>query len=112
MLEPDKDKPTGANLLAIIPSASLVMHRTKTTLGLLRDVVQESSANYWYEKGKRAIKVEEWDEAQAMLERSLILNALHWRAHLQLALVGCNSKLRGSSSSRKIGPVSDALSDA
>ena len=25
---------------------------------------------------------------------------------------GCNSKLRGSSSSRKIGPVSDALSDA
>jgi len=24
---------------------------------------------------------------------------------------GCNSKLRGSSSSRKIGPVSDALSD-
>lgn len=63
------------------------MHRTKTTLGLLRDVVQESSANYWYEKGKRAIKVEEWDEAQATLERSLILNALHWRAHLQLALV-------------------------
>ncbi|WP_223649678.1 tetratricopeptide repeat protein [Hymenobacter psoromatis] len=37
---------------AIVPSVNLILQRTQTTVGLLREVVQESSAEYWYERGR------------------------------------------------------------
>ncbi|WP_375415999.1 tetratricopeptide repeat protein [uncultured Hymenobacter sp.] len=73
------------NLPAIIPSAALVLYRTQTTLGLLRDVVQESSGNYWYQRGKKASEAQNWEQAKYAFEQCIILDSTHWRGALQLA---------------------------
>lgn len=56
-------KPNDSQLPALLPQAALVLRRTQTTLGLVRDVVQESSAMYWYLLGEEASIKEEWDQA-------------------------------------------------
>lgn len=71
---------------AIIPSAALVLRRTQTTLGLLRDVVQESSVDYWYGRGKEANVTNEWAGAGYSFGQCVRLDAAHWRAILQSAV--------------------------
>jgi outer membrane protein assembly factor BamD (BamD/ComL family) len=62
-MNPDQ---TPAHLPALLPPTATLLHRTQGALGLLRDVVQESSAEYWYERGKAAMAREEWDEATVL----------------------------------------------
>lgn len=74
------------NLPARLPSSSLILHRTQLAVGLLRDVVQESSAEYWYERGKKASATENWAKAAYAFERCLACDNKWWRADLQLAV--------------------------
>ena len=75
------------NVPAPVPAANALIRRTQTTLGLLQEVVRESSAEYWYERGKMASAREEWEEAQYSFDLCLKLDYNHWRGTLQIALV-------------------------
>lgn len=75
-----------SQLPALQPTQALVLRRTQTTLGLLRDVVQESSAKYWYEQGKAAKAAENWAEALSDFKACITRDPDHWRATLQLAV--------------------------
>ena len=59
------------HLPALLPPVSLVLQRTQLAIGLLRDVVKESSSTYWYEKGKRASAAQRWDEAISCYDKCL-----------------------------------------
>lgn len=59
------------HLPALLPPVSLVLQRTQLAIGLLRDVVEESSSTYWYEKGKRASAAQRWDEAISCYDKCL-----------------------------------------
>lgn len=61
------------SLPAIIPPAALVLRRIDSAIGLMRDVVQESSAEYWYEKGRLHNKSYEWAAAEYSLRRFLAM---------------------------------------
>ena len=74
-------------LPTIVPPVVVVMQRTQKTLALLRDVVQESSANYWYDRGKAASAIKQWVPAAHAFEQCLRLEDNHWRGALQLAVV-------------------------
>lgn len=63
------DQSSSTNLPASLPPTTLLLQRTQTTLALLGDVVQESSGEYWYKKGLKAVEAEEWDEAIYDFER-------------------------------------------
>ena len=68
-----------------VPSTNTLIRRTQTTLGLLRDVVQESSAEYWYERGKAASATGNWAESAYAFSQCVSLSQKHWRGALQLA---------------------------
>lgn len=61
------------NLPALIPPAALVLRRIDSAIGLMRDVVQESSAEYWYEKGRLHNKSYEWAAAEYSLRHFLAM---------------------------------------
>lgn len=63
-----------AHLPAPLPSPAALLHRTQAALELLRDVVQESSAEYWYERGKAASVSEKWDDAYYSLVYAIKLD--------------------------------------
>ena len=75
-----------SHLPAIIPPAALVLRRTQTTLGLLRDVAQESSAEYWYTQGIEACARQEWEKATNNFRACIARDYNHWRATLQLTV--------------------------
>ena len=72
-----KNENLPTNLPAITPLASLVMHRMQTSLGLLHEVVQESSEDYWYEQGKKSNQAAKWFEAEYRLKICLAINSKH-----------------------------------
>ena len=76
----------GSNLPAAIPPTHLVLRRTEGALGLLRDVVQESSAEYWYERGKVASAAADWAQAVYAFGRCVKLDGSHQRGGMQLAM--------------------------
>lgn len=86
MTDQEDPQQSGSNLPALIPSASLVLRRTQTTLGLLHEVVQESSADYWFERGGMANENGEWGNAVFSLNICLSINPDYWWAELQIAL--------------------------
>lgn len=57
------DQRSSTSLPALLPPVTLLIQRTQTTLGLLHNVVEESSAHYWYERGIATNENEDWDEA-------------------------------------------------
>ena len=63
---------------------SAVLNRMQKTLELQRKVVLESSAEYWYEQGKEANKIEVWDKATFDLRQCITIDATHWQGILQL----------------------------
>lgn len=83
----NSDQAPASHLPAPLPSPAALLHRTQATLGLLRDVVQESSAEYWYERGKAAMTREEWEDAASAFKTCIMRDSDHWRATLQLAVV-------------------------
>ncbi len=98
MGETTSERLASQNLPSLQPSAVIVLQRTQTTLGILRDVVQESSAEYWYRRGKEAAMTEEWPAAIHAFRRCLNCDSQHWRATLQLAaalIVGINGPNQG-----------------
>jgi hypothetical protein len=54
-------------------------------LGLVRNVVQESSEAYWYEQSKEAALALDWIKATHCFEQAIKLNAQAWQSFLQLA---------------------------
>jgi len=84
-MQPDPTPPT--SLPALLPPTASLLKRTQGALRLLRDVVQESSAEYWYERGRAANAREDWMEACYSFEFCLKLDYNHWRGTLQTALV-------------------------
>lgn len=85
--KPDDDT---CRLPALLPPVSLELRRMESTLAVLSDVVQESSAEYWYERGKAANEVEKYDDAAWCLQECLTRESQHWRAELQLAVASLN----------------------
>lgn len=79
-----------SNLPALVSSTATVLRRTQTTLGLLREVVQESSADYWYERGKEASTRGNWSNAFHYLKKCLNLSPTHWQGLLRLAVTELN----------------------
>lgn len=75
---------SSTSLPVLAPSTNTLIRRTQTTLGLLRDVVQESSAKYWYELGREESIEERWKEAEYAFNRCLNCDSKHWRAALQV----------------------------
>ena len=88
----DEQAAVSTNLPVLIPSATALVRRTQTTLGLLRDVVQESSADYWYELGKKANEAENWVNAISNLRICFEHDKNHWRAALQMAFSLANEQ--------------------
>ncbi len=80
------DADNTSQLPALQPPAALILQRTQTTLELLREVVQESSAEYWYERGKKAGARQEWVEALAAFQACIVRDPNHWRATLQMTI--------------------------
>lgn len=99
MSDQPHDSTTGAkapltSLLAIIPSTSLVLRRTQTTLEVLCGVVQESSAEYWYERGKAAAENENWAKALYAFRQCVGIDKHHWRSLLYLAVAVSSQQVR------------------
>lgn len=80
-----KNAASTTNLLARIPSTTALIQRTQTTLGLLHEVVQESSAEYWYGRGRAAEAVEQWTEAAYAYKQCVERDAKYWRGTARLA---------------------------
>ncbi len=97
---PNPDDDT-CRLPALLSPVSLVLQRTQLAVGLMRDVVQESSAEYWYEQGKKAITAVEWAEAAWAFGRCVNLDTKHWRGQLQLAVAFAQM--------RSVKPAAEAL---
>ena len=76
---------TPPHLPARLPQTTALLRRAQGTLEVLRGGVQESSAEYWYERGKKAGAAGDWAEAEHAFERCVRLDAEHWRGLLQLA---------------------------
>ena len=76
---------TPSNLPVLLRPAALLLRRVQKALGLTNDVVQESSAEYWYERGKQASEAQEWAGAVYAFAQCVKLNSSHWRGHLQFA---------------------------
>ena len=76
---------TPPHLPARLPQTTALLRRAQGTLAVLRDVVQESSAEYWYERGKAASAAEDWAEAGYSFRQCVLRNSQHWKATLQLA---------------------------
>lgn len=76
---------TPTHLPALLPPTATLLHRTQTTLGLLRDVSLETSPDYWYNKGKAALKPGGIEEAVFAFRQCLDRAPSHWQAALQLA---------------------------
>ena len=76
-----------SHLPTLIPPASLLLQRIQTTVGLLHDVVLESSAEYWYGMGKKAYLTNQLGVAEASLRSCLERDSDYWQANLCLALV-------------------------
>ena len=81
----DEQAAAPTNLPAIMPPAALVLRRTQTTLGLLREVTQETTAAYWFERGKEAEGNTRWAEAAYSYRHCLERHTDHWRAGVRLA---------------------------
>lgn len=81
----DPSKTHLQQLPALQPSANVVLRRTETTLGLLRDVVQESSAEHWYERGKFFLRERNKETAKLNFMKSIDIDWTYWRANLQLS---------------------------
>ena len=75
------------NLPVLQQSTVTVLQRTQTTLGLLREVLQETSAVYWYERGIAASAAGEWTNAEYFFEQAVKLKPTYWQALIQIALV-------------------------
>lgn len=80
--EPDIKNPP-----SLLPSASLLLHRSQTTLGLPKEVVQESSADYWFGLGEEAEFNWDWPKAKICFSKALQLKETLWYANLKLGLV-------------------------
>lgn len=81
----DEQAAASTNLPALIPSATALVRRAQTTLGLLRGVVEESSAEYWYKRGKDASAKQSWEEAESAFKACILRDSNHYRATLQMA---------------------------
>ena len=55
------------------------------TLGLLHNVVQESSAEYWFARGQAAEAVEQWAETAYAYQQCVERKASFWRGTVRLA---------------------------
>ena len=97
-------KSSSSILPALVPSASLLLYKTQTTLGLLREVVQESSAVYWYERGKTAYSSNDFVMAEFCFHSCLEHDNDYWQAKLQLAILWAKSQ--------NISRTADALQKA
>ncbi len=75
------------NLSVWQPSTIAVFQRTKTTLGILREVVQESLAEYWFEKGIAARIASNTEEAIRAFSHCLELDPNHWKGTLHLSVL-------------------------
>ena len=78
------DDSVNFQLPATVPTAAIVLQRTQTTLGLLRDVVQESSAKAWFERGIAAEANTQWPEAAYAYRQCVERDAQFWRAGVRL----------------------------
>ena len=97
---PNPDDDT-RHLPAPLPPVSLVLQRTQSSLGLLREVVQESSAEYWCERGKAAMERGDWEEAVSIFQTCLSKDDKH-----QIAIGGLETALRN-----KIKSICDNLKE-
>ncbi|WP_151088478.1 tetratricopeptide repeat protein [Hymenobacter baengnokdamensis] len=82
--QPDRN-PRASNLPATVSITATVLRRTQTQLDLLQEVVQESSAEYWYNKGENLFKSQKFSESIYCFERSYSLGdlfALEWLGKL------------------------------
>lgn len=77
---------SASTLPVLVSSTATVLRRTQTTLGLLREVVQESSAEYWYERGKAANELCDWISATHYLFKCWMLDSSHWQGALQQSI--------------------------
>jgi tetratricopeptide (TPR) repeat protein len=76
-----------SQLPAPLPSPTALLQRAQGMLGLLREVVQEGSAEDWYERGKAAMKPGSLSEAMLSLQKCIMIEPSHWRAALQLTII-------------------------
>ena len=70
---------TGHFLPVLIPTAAVLLRRTQTAMGLLHDVVQESLAEYWYERSKKW-RTEGVDASIFFCTYAIEANSNHYRA--------------------------------
>lgn len=75
-------------LPAVLPATTGLIRRTQAVVNLLQEVVQESSAEHWYERGKDATAREMWEEAISIFQNCLLRNNKHQLAihELEIAL--------------------------
>ena len=69
-----------------IPSAKLVLQRTQVAVNMVRGIMLEHSAEYWYECGRAAADGQRWAEAAHAYRQCIEREARHWRAAMQRAV--------------------------
>ncbi|WP_019949048.1 tetratricopeptide repeat protein [Hymenobacter aerophilus] len=92
---PELPIPSATGLVAAQSTFGL-SKRTEGTISLLRTVVQESSATFWYEKGKAHSEQQEWQEAVHAFRQCTDRDARHWRGAIQLALALAQQQWAGA----------------
>lgn len=81
-----------SNLPAVLSPTHLVLRRTEGVLGLLHDVVQESSAKYWYERGIKAKNAEIWEEGVICFSRCIDISNFNQKFYSERA--HCKERLK------------------
>lgn len=73
------------NLPSLLPQTSPILQRAQTSLRLVHDVVQESSAEYWYTLGEEASTTGNWAAASYAYQKCITLDNHDWDGALQLS---------------------------
>ena len=79
------NKANQSNTPATITSTATGLLSTQSLPGMLGDVNQESSPDYWYQQGKTASLNSDWALGLYNFEQCLRLEPKHWRGALQKA---------------------------
>ena len=73
------DQPqTPTHLPTLLPSVSLVLQRTQTTLKLLSEVVEEATPKYWHDKGYQHLEQGDFDQSTNCFNKFLTFRHLQY----------------------------------
>jgi tetratricopeptide (TPR) repeat protein len=84
-LPPTPHTTNSTGLIRADINAPALAQRAASSVGLARLVQQESSVEYWFERGQSVAQAGQWPEAAHAYRQCVERNNKHWRAGIRLA---------------------------